>query len=156
MTCWLVGEAPDRDTVNRPDLWLLPDDSGMPTKANQLLERTGWSIETFLEVFSRRTHVWRVPNPMFPQQGRENAARIARESNGARIVIFGGRAAAAFGLRDEPPFQWMGRYALVPYPSGRCRDWISLEARSRARDFFDTLVGARRGRGSPRRRRVNP
>jgi len=142
---WLIGEAPNDATINRPDLWLTPDESGVMHSANRLLELTGWTRAQFLAIFTTRTNVWAHPRRIWLQEGHCIAAKIAERSSkaGARgVVILGVHAAEAFGLAGETPFEWVGRYAVIPHPSGRCRYWNTPNAKERAREFFAAILAS--------------
>lgn len=142
MSYWLVGEAPNRATVGRPDLWLRPDSTTIPHAANRLLALTGWNLRTFLRVFPTRTNVWEKPIHLWIDVGRERARKIAEESladGSAGVVILGAKAADVFGVGGEPYFEWVGRFVCVPHPSGRCRIWNQDGVRERAREFFEGL-----------------
>ena len=141
MTFWLVGEAPNAATERRPDLWLLPDNTGYPHTANRLLEIAGWTIPQYLRVFAHRTNVWARPWSMWIEEGRRRARAIAAEAaNSDGVIVLGARAATAFGLEGSPPFEWAGKYACVPHTSGACRVWNDPDVRARGRAFFANLL----------------
>lgn len=138
---WLVGESPNRATVGQPDLWLVPDDSGLMHSANRLLALTGWTLDQYLGVFEHRTNLWHWPMRLWANDGRKHARQIAMQStHDDGVVILGSKAAEMFDLDDELPFTWVGRYAVIPHPSGRCRYWNEPGARETAREFFGDLL----------------
>jgi len=150
MAFWLIGEAPNPPTVGHPDLWLLPDGSGLPHTANRLLALTGWSLEQYLQVFDHRTNLWNSPANVWIYNGRRRAEKIVSESaadGSLGVVVLGTKAAHAFGFEDVEPLTWYDRFALVPHPSGRCRFWGSPDNRAAARFFFDGVM--ERALGAP-------
>lgn len=146
MSYFLVGEAPNQAMVGRPQLWLLPDRTGLRHTANRLLELTRWSLDQYLRIFEHRTNLWPLPNRLWLIDGRAHAAAIMRQAAGAEadgVVLLGARVAECFGLFAWPRFEWCGRFtrpvAVIPHPSGRCRFWNDPGSRPRAVQFFDTL-----------------
>lgn len=134
---WLVGDAPPRD-AEVPDAWLTPDDSGLPTPANRLLEITGWSASVFLSTLRPRVNLWSNPNRIWKADGQAHAAKIARASladGSAGVIILGVLAARMFDLHAGEAMEWHGRFAFVPHPAGHSRDWTA-ENKRRAREFF--------------------
>lgn len=157
MSYWLVGESPHPATVGRPDLWLTPDESGLPHTANRLLRLTGWTLDLFLQIFDRRTNVWTSPIHRWFADGRRNAARIAEEvchdAEAQGVVVLGAKAARAFNLGDDEPLEWIGSYVFVPHPSGRCQFWNEPGNRAAAEGFFGEIARSsnpRHQRGSCR------
>jgi hypothetical protein len=152
---WLVGEAPTPETVGHPELWLLPDDSGIPHSANKLFSLTGWSRRLYVAIFDHRTTVWQHPQRIWIDEGRRKAAKIAEESMKAGtlgVLILGNKAAEAFWMAEEEPLVWVGRFCVIPHPSGRCRFWSQPGAHERARVFFkelqckhESMMGGSRG-----------
>lgn len=145
LSYWLIGETPNEATVNQPELWLTPTESGnMLETANHLLNLTGWTRDQFLDVFPVRVYVWPNPRWVWMDAGHRSATKIMERSETAGasgLVILGARAAEVFGLAGEEPFEWIGRYVLVPHPSARCSYWKTVpEAKARARDFFSRLL----------------
>lgn len=139
----LVGESPNRATVDRPDLWLLPDATNTPHTANVLLRLTGWTLDQYLETFSRRTFLWRAPGRTWPEEGRRHAREIHRsvlELGIDGIVAIGERVAMSFDMDLVPPFVWSGIVAYIPHPSGRSLAWTEPGARQRAKHFFSSLL----------------
>lgn len=137
---WLVGDAPIAATAAHPELWMTPDDTGIPHVANRLLSFTGWTMDVYMRVFVRRTHVWRQPRPMWIDQGRERARLIAEESVGSSgVVIIGEHAAMAFRMEHDRLLEWVGRFVRVPTPHGMCSFWSEVDAHERARAFFESL-----------------
>lgn len=112
----LVGEAPNAATEHRPELWLLPDDSGVSHAANRLREFSGYSHRTYRGLFERDNLLHALPprqakGRAFPVDlARAQSARVVRRAaeKHQAIVVLGRRAARAF--------QWYFRY-----PEGRIR-----------------------------------
>lgn len=137
MTYWLVGES---DTAQPP---LTPDETGFPNIPNRLLNLTGWTIGQFLSIFEERETVWKRQNWHDIGEGRQRAAEISERAIGsAGVVVVGYMAAAAFGLTGELPFDWCGRYAMVPNPDPArlARYWKVPGTRERATSFFDGIL----------------
>lgn len=141
MAYWLVGEFPTREVRDDPSQWLTPDDSGVDHPANFLLKATGWSEREFLAIFPHRTCLWRHAYDMADGSARRRATDVAEESrrDQAGVVLLGLRAAAAFWLRDSAPFEWHGRYAIVPLPAPRSTFWKAPEHLERAANFFEDI-----------------
>lgn len=148
MGFWLVGDAPHTPAIGNPELAMTPDDSGVPYTPNRLLEVTTWTIDVFCRVFTTRTTVWDHPQRIWMPRGRERAATIglkSRADGSLGVVLVGAETAKAFNLADETPFEWIGRYAVVPHPTGKCRQWnppdpsARASIRERARAFFEDL-----------------
>ncbi len=53
----------------------------------------------------------------------------------ARVVLLGAKVASAFGLKPWVPFTAVGRYVMLPHPSGRSRGWNEAGAAKRAREL---------------------
>lgn len=140
MSCWLVGEAPERTAVDRPHLWLRPDLTEARHCANRLLEIAGYSTTEYLRVFVHRTYLWRDPDDIQLFAGRMRALSLLEESKGSRIIVLGSRVAAAFCLDMSRPLKWQGRLAFVPYPSKFCLFWDDHRNRARAAEFFRALL----------------
>lgn len=132
MSFLLVGEAPNDATCGRPELWLLPDNSGVPHSANALREHAGFSHREYREVFARRDNVLHRAPPR-SNSGKGYTFPVAPARAGAAalleryrsfvfvekvrgLVILGKRAAGAFAWHEgllgvrlpEPPpfFDW--------------------------------------------------
>lgn len=146
MSYLLVGESPNRATVRRPDLWLVPDDSGARHTANRLRDLAGWTNKEYLRVFSRRDNVLPLP----PKDGRwrkahdvvaqDRAWKMLRDHHLADgIVCLGMRAYVAFSdvtgcgipsAQDVVPCTFYregdgtrARVAYLPHTSGLNRWW---------------------------------
>lgn len=139
---WLVGDSAGRDHAgDASDFWT-PDETGLPSPANRLLELTGWSIATFLATFCPRVNLWSNPNRIWVDEGRAAAARVSSQSladGSIGVVILGARAAAMFGFNANEELEWRGRFAFVPHPSGQSRYWTT-EHRQQGRAFFASLL----------------
>ena len=89
---------------------------------------------------------------------REAAVAILRERRG--VILLGRRVAAAFGLARHPPFSLVSipvagsgsmrivTLALLPHPSGRCREWDAPRAVEKARSCVRMLHAAHNNEGS--------
>lgn len=161
----LIGEAPNPATENRPELWLLPDRSGVRHAANRLLAYSGWDFNTFLKAFDRTNLLHTCPprGPSgfdFPmEKAKAGAARLMpRRSNYRGFVLLGRRTASAFPNWEKPLgkaikvddvdyFQWAVAYAaelrvhavIVPHPSGTNRWWNEPANVELAKKFFAKL-----------------
>jgi len=154
MGYWLVGEAPTRDNPEHPEDTVTPDDSGLPTLGNRLLAMTGWSRTEFLAVFQVRTTVWKRHWPLWMPEGKQRVRRIVEDAEEAQgVVLVGHMAADAFGLKGEPLFEWIGRYAVVPHPAPTRlhRYWNLPGMREKAAQFFGGILKAHHA-SIPRRR----
>lgn len=154
MAYWLVGEAPTT-TVEQPEAVLTPDDTGRPSLANRLLQMTGWTIGEFKAVFDVRRTVWKRPWPLWLDEGRQRAASIGEDARVAiGVVVVGQMAAAAFGLAGESPFEWAGKYAVVPHPCPTriARTWNVPGTREKAQAFFAQILKTYRARNRSRSR----
>lgn len=141
MRYWLVGDSSGRCDRDAVDTWT-PDETGMPTPANRLLELTGWSIATFLATFCPRINLWSNPKRAWVDEGRAAAARVSSKSladGSSGVVILGVRAAAMFELQPNELFEWHGRFAFVPHPSAQSKLWTP-EHRATGRAFFQRLL----------------
>lgn len=58
----LLGLAPNPATASRPDLWLLPDGTGIPHAANRLLQLSGFTLQQYVDVFRRDNLLHYVPS----------------------------------------------------------------------------------------------
>lgn len=100
----LLGESPNPATDGRPELWLLPDNTGVRHSANLLLERCGLTLEQYLGLFARDNVLHQVPPPdkrggfSFPlDQARQQAGRVMDlASEHAGMVVLGRRASRVF------------------------------------------------------------
>lgn len=162
MAYWLVGDAPEKETgpsnatrvteiggFDRAERTLTPDDTGLPNLANRLLNLSGWTIGEFLSIFEVRTTVWKKPWPKWICEGRHR--KIAEEAKDADgVVLVGHLCAEAFGVPMDP-FEWHGKYAVVPNPAPTrlTRYWNAPGMKDRARGFFDGLREQHRARKSP-------
>jgi hypothetical protein len=152
----LVGEAPNAATIHQAELWLLPDSSGIPHTANNLLKLSGYDLKTFLSVFPERTNVWTDPTRrLSAAEGRLRAEELRERCELQGIVAMGARAAKAFelptelGLDAEPvliplsalvgPFVFRQGIAWIPHASGRnFRAWTGNK--QQASEFFQQLA----------------
>lgn len=150
----LVGEAPNAATARRPDLWLLPDDSGVQHAANRLLSLAPqlWTIDYFTRLFPARDNVSPRPGwiPRSEQRRRARAlAHRAQEIGVVGMVLLGARARGAFLWTSSTPdwCEW-GHVepgldipaAALPHPSGRNRWWNVVANRARATWFLARLA----------------
>lgn len=164
----LLDEAPNESTAGRPDLWLLPDASGVPHSANRLLEIAGFSHRDFRRMFPMRRFPMRSTFPV--ELARARVPEILRAVHDASldgIVVLGKRAASAFRWIAEGDLYKLGRYSprgdvpiewfrwawatdgtrdsppahavVVPHPSPVNRLWNDEATRRRAREFFSAL-----------------
>jgi hypothetical protein len=102
----LVGEAPNRATERRPELWLLPDRSGVPHSANRLLALSSLSLHEYLDAFERTNLLAFWPGKRadghgdaWPLDEAQHAA-VALLGDALRagrsVVLLGSRVAKAF------------------------------------------------------------
>ena len=146
--CWLVAEAPSVTTIDSG--CLTPSEFGTPNVANRLLTIAGWSIGEYLSVFQHRAYLWDHPTRLWLATGRTKAEKIMEESGDDKILVLGELTSRSFGMFDWEPFQWMGRLAFCPHPSGRCRYWKNPGAAETARSFFQALLTEARSSGPDR------
>lgn len=153
----LLGEAPNQATVDYPNLWLVPDDSGIAHTANRLRDLAGWTTRDFLRVFSRRDNVSRVPvetwtrNVKIACGDRAYNAIHAAAQHGIRTAVCVGRHATEAALaHSQPtrvlaPFEWADvgpisggpfSVAYLPHTSGRNRFWNQPGAEEAGRAFL--------------------
>lgn len=146
MSYLLVGESPNRATARRPDLWLVPDDSGLKHTANRLRDLAGWTTEEYLRVFSRRDNVLPLPPKGWRKEhqevARDRACKMLRDHHLADgVVCLGMRAYLAFSdvtgcgvppAQDVAPCAFYreaggsglgARVAYLPHTSGLNRWW---------------------------------
>lgn len=140
----LVGESPNWNTVGKPHLWLLPDDTGKKHSANNLLKITGYTLDEYLRIFPVRTNVWTRPVERDHIRGRASAEII--RTMGDRLLVLGKRPAEVFGISDQGYFEWIDGVARCPHPSGRNRQWNDPEMVLRARRFFSGLKSTERAK----------
>lgn len=150
----LVGEQPNRATAHRPDLWLLPDDSGMRHSANRLLDYSGLSLDRYLELFERTNLVQTVVERWPAASAASNAEVMLDHASSTKVyrrrqnvLCLGRKVADAFDLKGIDPLTWRRLDHLgialcyVPHPSGRNPWWMDLEHVAAARAFFASLGG---------------
>lgn len=92
--CLLLGEAPNRATERRPELWLLPDDSGAPHTANRLCMLAELSVADYLRTFDRDNLVHRASfgSPTrYRVAGRHRAPEVLdrAERRSQRVLVLG-------------------------------------------------------------------
>lgn len=140
----LVGEAPNLATVDRPELWLRPDRSGIPHAANRLLAFSGLTLREYLRTFTVRTNLFldlrvTLSRPHARERGRALMAQAEGDPEVLGVVALGAWAAYGLGLKDEGVRACVtgtrGRLTTcyVPHPSGRSRWWNVPVHRVRAR-----------------------
>lgn len=61
------------------------------------------------------------------------ATRLQALHPEAMFLLLGRKVATAFGLKDAELFSTVGRFVVIPHPSGRCREWNDPTAFQRAR-----------------------
>ena len=160
----LLGESPAAGTEGRSETWLAP---GSSPSADRLLKFTGYSADTYLDMFDRDNLLHYLPRRS--GKGREFTYKIARRQvnrlfgeywcPGQRIVMLGRRVASAFdwyrwdrvvGPISQSKLEYLKWYrienrgmliwaAVVPHPSGVNRWWNDANNRRRARKFFREL-----------------
>lgn len=143
----LVGEVNPRSSD--PRLALYPWPAG--GAGARLAAHLGLSPREYLEKFDR-ANLWGEPLPADTRAtgagGREAARELLRRRRPRALVLLGRRVATAFGFEDAKMFslrvmQWKGAsiwVAVVPHPSGRCREWNDPRARARLRELVDQLT----------------
>lgn len=148
MKILLVGMAPNLATGSRPDMWLLPDDSGIRHSANRLLWYAGYSYGQYMSTFDRTNLIRHPVAEKWPAaEAREAARSMVPLLRGQKVILLGRRVAAAFGLSDAPLLEWVWgdeacsfRSATVPHPSGLNRWWNEGANRTSALRFFQEIM----------------
>lgn len=72
------------------------------------------------------------------------ATRLQALHPEATFLLLGRKVATAFGLRDAELFSTVGKFVVIPHPSGRCREWNDPAAFQRARDLVSPYLPAER------------
>lgn len=70
-----------------------------------------------------------------------NRAETLSVLYGGSVVLLGARVANAFDL-DYRPFTRVGRFYMIPHPSGRCRLWNEPGSARRARLLVERAMSA--------------
>lgn len=162
----LLGESPNRATVGRPHLWLLPDSSGKPHSANRLLGYTGWSTSEYLSLVGRDNLLHHHPGGSgkganWDAAGARERVPVVLDSLFKKkqiLLILGWRVAMSFNWYNDVfhrvcksklsylYWEYVGEKgkvmvptAVVPHPSGINQWWNSKENRDQALRFFSTL-----------------
>lgn len=140
---FLVGDAPPRDQLGCPHLWLTPDRSTTMHTANLLMRLAGYSMDQYLRIFTHRTNLFPVRRNRWASTGKMHADAIQRQAAACEafgIVVIGQETAAHFGLKEWPYFVWSGEsirpVAIIPHPSGRSSFWAESDSKERAARFF--------------------
>lgn len=99
----LVGEAPNTEYVAaRKELWLRPDDSGIPHAGNRMRELSGLTHKQYLEVFECE-NVVHFATDRWGETERNMAKRAAEfileRPQPFRMILLGRKVADAFELR---------------------------------------------------------
>jgi len=167
----LLGEAPSAAVADRPDLWLLRDETGVPHSANRLRDAGGMTTAEFKALFPLRTNLWRhgelrdgkypidlalaryLPLVEAVSVGEVlGIVHLGAQVRGAvlnRLVVLEDRwPLLRTTLESGGPFALLDAYgvtAWLPHPSGRCRWWNAPGNRHRAAEVIETL---RRLRGA--------
>lgn len=158
MTFLLLGEAPNNATIGAPELWLLPDNSGVPHTANRLRELAGYSHGDYRRVFSARQNVlaeppskWNAAIRRKAREGAEVALEAAQRLRALGVVCLGRRAMdAVTDGRKTIAFDWTTAQAMtdlepirvvyVPHTSGRNLWWNEPVNQRAAGAFFGKLL----------------
>lgn len=165
MRCLLLGESPNEATEHRPELWLLPDRSGIPHSANRLLKLAGYTHSEFHRTFPVRDNlIHHLPEKAgrgraFPRAlASASAGRVHASFKSAQldaVVVLGRRLSRAFewheglaGGKDMLYFapsllrprgasdeDWVTAF-VVPHPSGVNQFWNTHGNRELAATFF--------------------
>ena len=133
----LIGQDPGRQGTGEP----LSGKAG-----RRLAALCGLDLDAYLARFQRVNLL-----PVFPGKAgkgdrfplppaREAARALLPTLEGRRVVLLGGRVAAAFGLHRAPLLVWMpiqGTWvAVAPHPSGVSRWWNDPRNVRRAQRFW--------------------
>lgn len=135
----IIGENPHRESVAHRPALSLTGSSG-----RNLVAIAGWEWPCYLR-HTERTNLFFDPQPRWDAKAAAaRAHEIALKLEGRTIILCGQKVAAAFGMADEPLFEWLvvdwANVAKIPHPSGSCRLWNDPAVRAEARLFLHGLV----------------
>jgi uracil-DNA glycosylase len=109
----------------------------------------GLTVDAYLAQFERVNLLTHFPGKAgkgdaFPlPAARKAAAALLPALEGRRVVLLGGKVAAAFGLQQAPLLVWRplggAMVAVAPHPSGINRWWNDPRNVRRARRFWRTF-----------------
>jgi len=122
----LVGEVNPYGSDPEFDLYPSPPRSAGGRMCRLIL---GMDTDAYVELYDRVNLCigrWSAP------EAGERAARIVRINPSGSIVLLGARVCGAFGF-PYLPYSTIGRFTLLPHPSGRSRAWNEPGAYDRAR-----------------------
>lgn len=135
-----VGEAPGpRDKSYRTPLWSIrPGSAGSRLRAMTGLDRSTWirRVPKF-NLVPYRVAKW--PREFAEQQAQNLSSSLLRDCN---LVLCGRKVAKAFGVPSKQPWlewtrsAWGPRVAVIPHPSGLCREYNDPEFVKRASRFL--------------------
>lgn len=126
----LVGEANPYGEDLKYALYPLPEQAAGARLARILqLSKT-----SYLRAYDRENLC---PMAWSMKVARENARRID-EARAGVVVLLGRKVATAFCLEKAPPYTAVGRYVILPHPSGLNRVWADPTAAVRAREVLRT------------------
>ncbi len=128
----IVGEVNPYGSDPAYALFPLPEGAS----GYRLRKILGMSDREYLRAFDRAnlcTGRWSA------EAARAEAERIRQEDRPA-VVLLGRKVAAAFGYADHVPFSRIGRFVLLPHPSGRCHAWNDPSSPGRARELIRGAV----------------
>lgn len=138
----VIGEAPG--DVGPPDT---PLEGAV---GRRIAELAGLSWDDYLALTERRNLLAVNPGETWPTAEAAAAGdEMMPQLFSRRTILLGQRVARAFGAR-VPPLQFepilegrpdLGKWAVVPHPSGRNRWWNEPENRSAARRFLRETFG---------------
>ena len=137
----IIGQAPGQKGNGEP----LAGKAG-----RRLAALCGLSLDAYLARFRRVNLLPTFPGKAgkgdaFPLPAAREAARALLPAlEGRRVVLLGGRVAAAFGLHRAPLLVWQPFHgawvAVAPHPSGLNRFWNDPRNVRRAQQFWRTFA----------------
>lgn len=131
----LVGEMNPHRADPRFALYPLPP----AASGGRLAKIMGLTAREYLRAYPYRYNVcggeeWDAREALL------SAERIILKHPDPPMVLLGARVAVAFGFRFVP-FKRVGRFLMLPHPSGRCRIWNNPRSSGRARRLIRALGG---------------
>lgn len=122
----LVGET-NTTAMAAPEMALYPYPS--TGSGGRFCKIAGLTASEYLVVFDR---VNLCRGEWSAREAESKAYEIKMLWRHTLVVLLGRKVCEAFGLPYEP-FRSIGRYLVLPHPSGRCRTWNDPENIDRAR-----------------------
>jgi len=134
----LVGELNPYGIDPQWALYPLPENAS----GGRLRKILQMSIPQYIGTFDRKNLCYgKWSNP----EARAEARVIQASKDHEIIILLGSKVCQAFGVQYKP-FERLGRYLVLPHPSGRCLAWNDPTSAERARRLVqDALEGKNDG-----------